>query len=62
MYKYICMEIKKKFREEYLDFYSDQMVVTKKFLNENHLKLTYQRQLISNLDSKHKDWSRNIGY
>ncbi len=62
MYKYIRMEIKKKFREEDLDFYSDQMVVTKKFLNENHLKLTYQRQLISNLDSKHKDWSRNIGY
>ena len=56
------MEIKKKFREEYLNFYSDEMIVTKKFLNENHLKLTYQRQLISNLDSKHKDWSRNIGY
>jgi hypothetical protein len=56
------MEIKKKFRNEYLDFYSDEMIVTKKVLNENHLKLTYQRQLISNLDSKHKDWSRNIGY
>ena len=62
MYNYFFMKINKKFREEYLDFYSDEMIVTKKFLIENHLKLTYQRQLISNLDSKHKDWSRNIGY
>ena len=62
MFNYFFMEIKKRFREEYLDFYSDEMIVTKKFLIENHLKLTYQRQLISNLDSKHKDWSRNIGY
>jgi len=56
------MEINKKFREEFLNFYSDEMIVTKKFLTEHHLKLTYQRQLISNLDSKHKDWSRNIGF
>ena len=39
-------------------FYSDDMCVTKKFLNENHLKLIYQRQLISNLESKHKEWSK----
>ena len=56
------MEINKRFRKEYLNFYSDKMIVTKKYLIEHHLKLTYQRQLISNLDSKHKDWSRNIGY
>ena len=59
---YFFMEINKKFREEFLNFYSDEMIVTKKFLTEHHLKLTYQRQLISNLDSKHKDWSRNIGF
>ena len=59
---YNFMEINKSFTEEYLNFYSDEMIVTKKFLNEHHLKLTYQRQLISNLDSKHKDWSRDIGY
>ena len=59
---YYFMEINKSFTEEYLNFYSDEMIVTKKFLNEHHLKLTYQRQLISNLDSKHKDWSRDIGY
>lgn len=41
-----------------LNFYSDEMFVTKEFLTEHHLKLTYQRQLISNLDSKHKEWSK----
>ena len=56
------MEIKKRFSEKYLNFYSDEMIVTKKFLIEHQLKLTYQRHLISNLDLKHKDWSRNIGY
>ena len=59
---FFFMEIKKRFRDNCLDFYSHEMIVTKKFLIENHLKLTYQRQLISNLDSKHKDWSKDIGY
>ena len=45
-----------------LNFYSDKMIVTKEFLIEHHLKLTYQRQLIANLDSKHKDWSKYFGY
>lgn len=62
MYVLYIMKINKKFREEFLNFYSDEMIVTKKFLTEHHLKLTYQRQLISNLDSKHKDWSKNIGF
>ena len=39
-------------------FYSDGMLVTKKSLNENQLKYTYQKQLISNLDIKHKEWSK----
>ena len=43
------------------NFYSDEMFVSKRFLTEHHLKLTYQRQLISNLDSKHKYWSQFIG-
>jgi len=43
---------------EPLNFYSDEMFVTKEYLTENHLKLTYQRQLIANLDSKHKEWSK----
>ena len=45
-----------------LDFYSDKMFISKKFLNEHHLKLTYQRRSVANLDSKHKYWSRCIGY
>ena len=61
-YHLFFMEINKRFKEECLNFYADEMIVTKKFLTEHHLKLTYQKQLISNLDSKHKDWSRNIGF
>jgi len=44
----------------HLNFYSDEMFVTKEYFTENHLKLTYQRQLISNLDSKHKEWSKKL--
>ena len=40
------------------DFFSKEMIITKKSLNENQLKYTYQKQLISNLDYKHKEWSR----
>ena len=48
------------YNDQPIKFYSDKMTVTKKYLIEHHLKLTYQRQLISNLDSKHKEWSRII--
>ena len=44
-----------------LNFYSDDMFISEKLLIEHNLKLTYQRQLIANLDLKHKKWSRNIG-
>ena len=43
------------------DFFSQEMIITKKSLNENQLKYTYQKQLISNLDYKHKEWSKSIG-
>ena len=43
------------------DFFSQEMIITKKSLNENQLKYTYQKQLISNLDYKHKEWSKFIG-
>ena len=39
-----------------LDFFSKEMIITKKSLNENQLKYNYQKQLISNLDYKHKEW------
>jgi len=55
------MEIKKKVSSSNTpDFFSDEMIITKKSLNENQLKFTYQKQLISNLDYKHKEWSKSI--
>ena len=36
------------------------MIITKKNLNENQLKYSYQKQLISDLDNKHKEWSRSF--
>ena len=42
------------------DFFSKEMIVTKKSLNENQLKFTYQKQLISDLDYKHKEWSKSV--
>ena len=42
------------------NFYSNEMIITKKSLNENQLKFTYQKQLISDLDFKHKEWSKFI--
>ena len=43
------------------NFFSQEMVITKKSLNENQLKYTYQKQLISDLDYKHKEWSKFVG-
>ena len=40
------------------DFFYKEMIITKKSLNENQLKYTYQKHLISNLDYKHKQWSK----
>ena len=55
------MEVKKEFRSSNtLDFFSKEMIITKKSLNENQLKFTYQKQLISDLDYKHKEWSKTI--
>ena len=41
-------------------FFSKEMIITKKSLNENQLKFTYQKHLISDLDYKHKEWSKSI--
>ena len=55
------MEVKRK-KSSYNtpDFFSKEMIITKKYLNENQLKFTYQKQLISDLDNKHKEWSKSI--
>ena len=42
------------------DFFSNEMIITKKSLNENQLKYTYQKKLISDLDYKHKEWSKFV--
>ena len=55
------MEVKKKISSSNTpNFFSKEMIITKKSLNENQLKFTYQKQLISDLDSKHKEWSKSI--
>ena len=55
------MEVKKKISSSNTpDFFSKEMIITKKALNENQLKFIYQKQLISNLDNKHKEWSKSI--
>tara|TARA_B100001989_G_scaffold185356_1_gene135065 strand:- start:121 stop:294 length:174 start_codon:yes stop_codon:yes gene_type:complete len=55
------MDIQKKINSSYTpDFFSKEMIITKKTLNENQLKYTYQKQLISDLDSKHKEWSKFV--
>ena len=55
------MEVKKKIISSNThDFFSKEMLITKKSLNENQLKFTYQKQLISDLDYKHKEWSKSI--
>ena len=57
------MEVKKNFNSSNTpDFFSKDMIITKKSLNENQLKFTYQKNLISNLDYKHKEWSKSIDY
>ena len=55
------MEFKKRISSSNTtDFFSKEMIITKKSLNENQLKFTYQKQLISDLDFKHKEWSKSI--
>ena len=55
------MEIKNKFGSSNTPyFFSKEMMITKKSLSENQLKFTYQKQLVSDLDLKHKEWSKSF--
>ena len=55
------MEVKKKISSSNTPyFFSKEMIITKKSFYENQLKFTYQKQLISDLDNKHKEWSKSI--
>ena len=59
--EFTYMEVKRKnISSNTTDFFSKEMLITKKSLNENQLKFTYQKQLISDLDNKHKEWSKSI--
>ncbi len=42
---------------EKLNFYSNNMAVAKDQLAQNHLKLTYQRNSVADLELKHKKWA-----
>ena len=55
------MDFKKKINSSKTpNFFSQEMIITKRNLNENQLKYSYQKQLISNLDFKHKEWSKFV--
>ena len=55
------MEVKKEISSsKTADFFSKEILITKKSLIENQLKFTYQKNLISDLDYKHKEWSKSI--
>lgn len=51
------MENKNLRKSNILNFYSNDMVVSKDQINHNYLKLTYQRISITDLERKHKEWS-----
>ena len=51
------MKDNKIIRLESLNFYSNDMTVAKDQLAHNHLKLTFQRNSVTDLDQKHKKWA-----
>ena len=42
-----------------LNFYSNDMVVSKDNIYLNYLKLTYQRISLNDLEKKHKKWAED---
>ena len=54
------MGIKKIGRSNNSEFFSNDMIISKKSLDENQLKYIYQKKLISDLDHKHKEWSKFV--
>ena len=52
------MENKKGMKVEPLNFFSNDMKVAKDQLAHNHLKLTYQRDSLTDLELKHKEWAQ----
>tara|TARA_Y100000739_G_scaffold32873_1_gene25098 strand:+ start:582 stop:755 length:174 start_codon:yes stop_codon:yes gene_type:complete len=52
------LENKKVIKSEPLNFFSNDMTVSKDQLAHNHLKLTYQRNSVTDLEQKHKEWGQ----
>ena len=52
------MDNKKESKEKPLNFFSNDMTVSKDKLALNHLELIYQRNSITDLDKKHKAWAQ----
>tara|TARA_B100001027_G_scaffold108537_1_gene74803 strand:+ start:278 stop:457 length:180 start_codon:yes stop_codon:yes gene_type:complete len=52
--------MKKKIKAEPLNFYSNDMNLTKDQLVHNHLKLIYQKNLVSYIDQNHKTWAKEV--
>ena len=52
------MENKKIMKVDTLSFFSNDMKVAKDQLASNHLKLTYQRDSVTDLEQKHKEWAQ----
>ena len=53
------MENKNIRESDLLNFYSDDMVVSKDQINHNYLKLTYQIISVTDLEKKHKEWAQD---
>jgi len=52
------LENRKDIKVKPLNFYSKDMTVAKDQLAHNHLKLSYQRDSVTDLDQKHKKWAQ----
>ena len=51
------MENKEKIKGKSLNFFSNDMTVSIDQLALNHLKLSYQRNSVTDLEQKHKNWA-----
>ena len=47
-------------QSNFFNFYSNDMVVSKDYINLNYLRLTYQRISLKDLEKKHKKWAEDI--
>ena len=52
------MEINNKRNSYSLNFYSNDMIISKEQINHNYLKLIYQRISLADLEKKHKEWTK----